>query len=84
MISLSFVTVVTGFYAMNLRNGPWQPNGYQHDFATFYEVTPAGVLLVVWWGRPSRWCATGVRMACAGLLSCYGRTLDDCNSFRTS
>ncbi len=47
MISLSFVTVVTGFYAMNLRNGPWQPNGYQHDFATFYEVTPAGLLPVV-------------------------------------
>ena len=39
MISLSFVTVITGFYAMNLRNGPWQPNGYQHDYSTFYEVS---------------------------------------------
>ena len=45
MISLSFVTVITGFYAMNLRNGPWQPNGYQHDYTTFYEVTPASLCL---------------------------------------
>ncbi len=39
MISLSFVTVVTGFYAMNLRNGLALPNGYQHDDTVFYEVS---------------------------------------------
>jgi hypothetical protein len=38
MISLSFVTVITGFYAMNLRNGPALPNGYQHNYTVFYKV----------------------------------------------
>ena len=38
MISMSFITVMTGFYAMNLRNGSPQPNGYQHSTKVYYAV----------------------------------------------
>ena len=39
MISMSFITVMTGFYAMNLRNGWPQPNGWQHSMGVYYAVS---------------------------------------------
>lgn len=39
MISMSFITVMTGFFAMNLRNGLPQPVGYQHSYTVYYAVS---------------------------------------------
>ena len=39
MISMSFVTIMTGFYAMNLRNGLSQPVGYLHSNKVYYAVS---------------------------------------------
>ena len=39
MISMSIITIMTGFYAMNLRNGLPQPVGYQHSTGMLYIVS---------------------------------------------